>query len=268
MLLNSVLFRILIMLQQERLHRIHALLAKVQRVSTERIMQELVISRETARRDMIELEANGHAKRVHGGIVAIHPNAEAPLTIRTHQMIKEKRAIAKAAIQQLSAGQTIFIDAGSTTAILAEELRTLSGLTIISNSLQVALNLSMGQTTNTTKHELILLGGEIKSQPQTQGHQTINEIYRYRADVALLSPVGLDPENGASNYEVAEANIAQAMVKQSQYTFILADERKINHRSRIQYASPQDIDLLISNQTSKSNQIEQLKKHFKQVILA
>jgi DeoR/GlpR family transcriptional regulator of sugar metabolism len=78
------------MLQQERLHRIQALLKKIQSISTERVMQELDISRETARRDIIELEALGVAKRVHGGIVAVDSVAvEAPLNVRHTQMAKK-----------------------------------------------------------------------------------------------------------------------------------------------------------------------------------
>lgn len=253
------------MLQQERLHRIHTLLLQVQQLSTERIMQELAISRETARRDMITLENTGHAKRVHGGIVCTQAVAEAPLNVRHGQMIKEKRAIAKVAVQQLSAGQTIFIDAGSTTAILAEELRTLSGLTIITNGLQVALNLSAGEG---SKHDLILLGGEITTQPQTQGEQTISEIQRYHADIALLSPAGIDPHAGATSYQPAEANIAKAMIQNSRQTFILADERKLNQVSRIQYAKTSDIDLLISNQNKEVVLTKELQRQFKQVIWA
>ncbi|SDB89753.1 DeoR/GlpR family DNA-binding transcription regulator [Acinetobacter boissieri] len=253
------------MLQQERLHRIHTLLLQVQQLSTERIMQELAISRETARRDMITLENTGHAKRVHGGIICTQTVAEAPLNVRHGQMIKEKRAIAKAAVQQLSAGQTIFIDAGSTTAILAEELRTLSSLTIITNSLQVALNLSAGDG---SKHHLILLGGEIITQPQTQGDQTISEIQRYYADVALLSPAGIDPYAGATNYQTSEANIAKAMVQHSRLTFILADERKLHQVSRIEFAKPHEVDLLISNQNKDTQRTAELNSHFKQVIWA
>ena len=204
------------MLQQERFHRIQALLSQLQRLSTERVMSELNISRETARRDIIELEALGLAKRVHGGIISIEPTSEAPLTIRTTQRAKEKRAIARTAIQQLSAGQTVFIDSGSTTSIVAEELRTLSGLTIITNSLHVVMNLTMAMETETLNHEIILLGGRVHQRPQTQGDLVIREIYRYKADIALLSPVGVCPQHGISSFYTEEANIAQAMVQQSQ----------------------------------------------------
>ncbi|MEB3753373.1 DeoR/GlpR family DNA-binding transcription regulator [Acinetobacter sp. MD2(2019)] len=241
------------MLQQERLHRIQALLKKLQRLSTERVMNELEISRETARRDMIELEALGVAKRVHGGLVATESIAvEAPLHIRNTQFAKEKRAIARAAIQHLQSGQTIFLDAGSTTSILAEELRTLSGLTILTNSLQAVFNLTMASDAEQMNHEIILLGGRVQQRAQTQGELLIQEIYRYQADIALLSPVGIHPAYGASSFYTEEAHIAQAMLKQSQQTIILADQSKLDVISRVNYAKPSEISALISNKDDKS----------------
>ncbi|KAA8733278.1 DeoR/GlpR transcriptional regulator [Acinetobacter qingfengensis] len=237
------------MLQQERLHRIQALLKKLQRLSTDRIINELNISRETARRDIIELEALGVAKRVHGGIVAVDSVAvEAPLHIRNTYMAKEKRQIARAAIQYLNAGQTIFLDAGSTTSILAEELRTLSGLTILTNSLQAVLNLTTALEREHSQHEIILLGGQVLQRPQTQGELLLREISRYRADVALLSPVGLDVNYGASSFYLEEANIAAAMAQQSDQVMILADYSKIGVCSRRQYATTADINRVITNQ--------------------
>ncbi|MFT4021786.1 MAG: DeoR/GlpR family DNA-binding transcription regulator [Acinetobacter sp.] len=258
------------MLQQERLHRIQALIAQFQRVTTERIMTELDISRETARRDIIELETLGVAKRVHGGLVALDSVAvEAPLNVRHTRNAKEKRAIAKAAVQHLKAGQTIFIDAGSTTSILAEELRTLSGLTIITNSLQVVFNLTIASESEQLNHEIILLGGRVQQRPQTQGDLVISEILRYQADVALLSPVGIDLKQGATNFYTEEANIAQAMIKQSKQVFILADHAKLNVISRVRFAKTNEVSLLFTDQAAKQHiDVKHYEKGFKQVYFA
>lgn len=241
------------MLQQERLHRIQALLTQFQRLSTERIMTELNISRETARRDMIELDALGVAQRVHGGIV-LHQQipSEAPLNVRYHQYSKEKRAIARAAVRQLTSGQTLFIDAGSTTSILAEELRSLSGLTIITNSLQVALNLSSVSETDSAQHEIILLGGRIQQRPQTQGDYVISEIQRYQADIALLSAVGVAADHGASSFYSEEACIAAAMVKHSQRLILMADHSKLDVISRVRYAEQHEISMLITDKYAQN----------------
>ncbi|MDF2914966.1 MAG: alkaline phosphatase [Pantoea agglomerans] len=226
------------MLQETRLHRIRALLTRLNQVSTERIIRELGVSRETARRDIIELEALGLARRVHGGLVAIETRAEPPLTERRSTQTREKRAIARAAAQLLQPGQTLFLDA----------LHALSGLTIVTNSLQAALALSAGEEDQPLNNQIILLGGMMSAgAQQTRGEITVGEIIRYRADVALLSPVGIEAGCGASSFHPHEAAIARAMVQQSTSCYLLADHTKLGVVSRTVYAPSPAINLLITD---------------------
>lgn len=178
--------------------------------------------------------------------MALESPPEPPLQVRRNAQAREKRAIAAAAVQHLQPGQTLFLDAGTTTTLLAEELRTMSGLTIITNSLQAALALSAAEEHETLNNQVLLLGGMMMAgAQQTRGEMTVGEIYRYRADVALLSPVGIDARNGASSFHPHEAAIAHAMVQQASRTLLLADHSKLGVISRTQYAPVGDIDLLI-----------------------
>ena len=234
------------MLEETRLHRICALLSTLNRVSTEQVVQHLGVSRETVRRDVLKLEAMGALRRVHGGIASIAQEAEPPLSVRNTVRAKEKRDIARAAVQQLIPGQTLFIDAGSTTTLLADELLSMPGMIIITNSLNVALKLSGGEMP--LKHEVILLGGHMGPSLQaTSGDRTISEIHHSRADVALLSPVGVTARDGASSFAHHEAAIASAMVRCAKTRIILADHSKIGVTSRVIYAQIPEIDLIITD---------------------
>jgi len=257
------------MLQETRLHRIRTLLARFNQVSTERIIRELAVSRETARRDIIELEALGLARRVHGGLVAIETPAEPPLTKRRRTQTREKRAIAHAAAQLLQPGQTLFLDAGTTTTLLAEELHALSGLTIVTNSLQAALALSAGEEDQPLNNQIILLGGTMSAgAQQTRGEITVSEIIRYRADVALLSPVGIEAAWGASSFHPHEAAIARAMMQQSASCYLLADHAKLGVVSRTVYAPPQAITLLITDSNGhNSDALEALQQALPEVVV-
>lgn len=255
------------MLQETRLHRIRALLTTQHQVSTERIINELGVSRETARRDIITLEAQGFARRVHGGVVAPESQPEPPLQVRRNAQAREKRAIAAAAVQHLQPGQTLFLDAGTTTTLLAEALRSMSGLTIITNSLQAALALSAAEEHESLNNQVMLLGGVMMAgAQQTRGEITVGEIYRYRADIALLSPVGIDAESGASSFHPHEAAIARAMVQQASRTFLLADHSKLGVVSRTVYAPVGDIDLLICDGgAAKAGALDALQQALPQV---
>lgn len=169
--------------------------------------------------------------------------------------LKKKKAIAKATLKLLNSGQTIFIDAGSTTTFLAEEFRLLSGVTVITNSLNVAEILSSTDSgvINKARNQVILLGGNMDSSSRaTYGEKTIDEIYRYQADVAILSPVGIDARHGASSFNQHENFIARAMVHQSNQFIALADHSKIGMISRIVYAPVNEISILVTDRHSRN----------------
>nr|QIH41657.1 DeoR/GlpR transcriptional regulator [Vibrio ziniensis] len=258
------------MLEETRLHRICALLSTLNHVSTDMIIQHLCVSRETVRRDVLKLEAQGRLRRVHGGVISNDYEPEPPLIVRTSVKGKEKRAITSAAVKQLRSGQTVFIDAGSTTSLLTEPLMSMSGLTIITNSLEIAGKLSSNENNLPLQHDVILLGGHMGSVAQaTAGEATISELSRYRADIALLSPVGISVRSGASSFSHQEAAIAAAMVSHAKSTFILADSSKLGVTSRIVYAEPTQITKLITDEEAKSHpEFLEIEKALGDIIIA
>lgn len=259
------------MLQETRLHRIRALLTTFNQLSAERIMQDLSVSRETVRRDVLELEAQGVLRRVHGGVIAANAEPEPPLTIRNTVRAKEKRAIARAAASLVQPGQTLFVDTGSTTALLAEELSVIPDLTIITNSLSVALKLSAADAKRTSAHHhIILLGGNLDADMQaTHGDITVTEIQRYRADMALLSPVGIHHLHGATSFVHHEAAIARAMTQQATQCVIMADHNKIGLTSRVVYAAATDIDTIVTDSGARTVPgFSGLQSHYKHIVVA
>lgn len=245
------------------------MLSTFQRVSTERIMANLDVSRETVRRDLLDLEAMGELKRVHGG--AIKPTDEAPIAERAQTRVTFKAAIARAAASMVTGTQTLFIDAGTTTTLLAEELAKLANLTIVTNSIDVALKMrSASGESSGTRNEVVLLGGSISDRAlATVGGATVAEIQRYRADLAMLSPVGIDHLRGATNFDHAETEVARAMADNAKQVVILADYSKIGHHSRVSYCPVERIGVLVTNKKATSaDTFPALKKAVKKIILA
>lgn len=241
------------MLPDQRYQRIRALLSNFQQVSTERIATDLDVSRETVRRDVAVLESLGELRRIYGGVKRADPEPEAPLKQRSKAQREEKRAIARVAAKLLQPGQTLFIDAGSTVSLLAEELASLRGLTVITNSFDVALKLSVPDSHGQQRHSLHVLGGTpTASIAANYGATTVAEILRWRVDWAMLSPVGVAAEQGASSYDAGEAEVARAMVSQAGYTVILADHSKIGQRSRVAFCPVDGIYQLITDKRARN----------------
>lgn len=241
------------MWQAERHQRIRALLDTFGQVSVERLTGELAVSRETVRRDVKALEAAGHLRRVHGGVVSVRDSPEAPYRKRALSHRREKRAIAAAARDLVGAGQTLLIDAGSTTLLLAQALAGLSGLQVFTNSLDVAAHLGT-EASRRRQNRVILLGGDYSDQPPaTTGPMVLAEIARINADLAICSPFGFTLEDGASSYVVDEAEIARAMFASASRRIILADHSKFGVRGRVAFAPLAEIDLLITDATIEHN---------------
>ena len=237
------------MLQEDRHRRIRALLASGGQASTQRIANELGVSRETVRRDVLMLEASGDLRRVHGGAMASDTEAEAPLQLRIKTNALEKRAVVRAAARLVQPGQSLFIDAGSTVSMLAEELASLRELTVITNSFDVALRLATPTLEGgAPRHQVHLLGGRPRPElAATYGDATVAQVLRWRVDWAMLSPVGVEAGMGASSFDPSEAELARAMVGQARRTCLMADYSKIGMCARVSFCGIGQVHHLITN---------------------
>jgi DeoR family transcriptional regulator, fructose operon transcriptional repressor len=257
------------MWHEERRHRIRAQLAALGRVSVDRATQEFGVSRETIRRDLMEMEAHGELRRTRGGAVPVEAE-EAPYSVRSTVRIKEKRMLAVGAAQLVSDGQSLFLDAGSTTAILAERLAMFSGLTVITNSLHVALQITSPLHAKERNNNVILVGGEFNHDPPaTFGALSVNDLARYQTDLAFTSPFGLDNQAGATSFDPREAEIARSMIRNAHQTVLLADHSKIGVVSRVSYCQIGDISHLILNARAQRHpQFDLLQRKAQNTIIA
>ncbi len=242
------------MWQEERQRRIRDQLAAYGRVSIDRITEDFAVSRETIRRDLMEMELAGELRRVRGGAVPLM-REDTTFGIRVTLRLQEKRAIAATALALLESGMTIFMDAGSTSTVMAEALAAPHGLTdlnIITNSMDVARLLAERAGEPSRRFRVLMLAGEVKHEPmETHGAATINDIRRYRADVALLAPWGIDARMGAMNYFIHGAEIARAMVGNADRTVILADHSKVGAPARSVFCPVAEIDHLVVDRAAR-----------------
>ncbi|NII10781.1 DeoR/GlpR family DNA-binding transcription regulator [Oleiagrimonas sp. C23AA] len=255
------------MWHEERYKRIRGLLKTFGQVSVERITSELGVSRETVRRDLLRLEARGEIQRVHGGAVLV--GDEPPIDVRATTRVREKRAIARAVAGLVESGQTLFLDAGTTTTFVAEALASLHGLTVITNSVGVAAKLAATQERDHGNH-VRLLGGSFNAElNSTYGAVTVAEIARHSVHVAILSPVGVDAVMGATSFLLDEAEVARAMSTHAHHTIIAADRSKIGVRSRVGYCAVDAIGTLVTDQgAGRSQAMKSLARSIGEVVYA
>ena len=260
------------MWQEERQQKIRHYLSAFGQVSIDKIVEDFDVSRETIRRDLLEMEKAGELRRVRGGAIAVEVK-NSSFRIRHTQRLQEKRAIAATALKLIKSGQTIFIDAGSTCVVMAEAIAGANGLrdlTIITNAVDVARKLSDPTGKPSPRFKVILLTGEFKQDPmETFGSSTIIEIYRYMADLAILTPWSIDAVRGASDYYSDAADIARAMSQNAKQTIIIADYTKIGANPQTKFCGIEKIDHLVTDSKALSKPaFNALQKAIKSTIIA
>lgn len=241
---------------EDRYHRILSLLSVRGQVSNDLLMQELQVSRETIRRDILELEATGQLKRVHGGVVSTAPPPEPPFKTRIGANAAEKRRIALAAAALIKPGMLCAIDTGTTTLAFAEALASIPGVSVVTNSFDVAATIRAAQTNAT----IILLGGSFGvDAPGTFGNLAVSQMQQFLPDIAIISPVALDAELGATSYDLAEAELARAMIDRAARLMLLADHSKLGAMSRVGLCGCDEIDVLVTDRRASAGDLSTLK---------
>lgn len=238
------------MWSHERQARILEMLSADSKVSTNHLAQVFGISRETARRDLMEMEQSGHLTRVHGGAVPLANGIlpEPPFAQRLEQFAAQKDAIGRMACDLVPEGSTCFIDAGTTTIAFARHLAARGNIRVITNAIEIAQIVSGGRNCET-----LLLGGRPHTDvPATYGEMTLSEIDRFLGDFAIISPVGLHLARGASDYELHEAEIARAMMRRSKACIMLCHSSKIGIESRVGICRIDEIDHLVTDDVAET----------------
>lgn len=225
------------MTPEERRNEIINLVRTGTKVSVEELAEALNASRETIRRDLSELDGRGFLRKVHGGAVISEPdtadNEEGPFSARMAQNLKAKRAIAKAAVSHLRPGDSLLIDTGSTTLVLAEELSVMTGLTVITNSAAIAALAAKGEDS-----KVFLIGGEYRRSGQENvGEIAVQQIAQFRAIHAILT-VAAVAETGYMDHDFQEAQVARAMSRQAANVTILADSSKMGRLGVFEVGPP------------------------------
>lgn len=232
------------MYAEERRERIVDFARTDGRVEVARLADVLDVTPETIRRDLTSLERHGLLRRVHGGAIPLERlGMEPAFATRNTVLTAEKERIAKAALHELPAEGSILLDAGSTTARLAEVLPTDRELTVVTNALNIAI--ALAQRPNLT---VLILGGRIRS--RTLAAVDVWAMGALRdtfVDVAFMATNGISVERGLTTPDPTEAAVKRAMIGSARRTVLLADHTKVGNDHLIRFAELDDVDTYITD---------------------
>jgi len=232
------------MFGHERRQTIVSRARRIGRVSVRELASDLHVTTETIRRDLKHLEQRGLIRRVHGGAVSVDNAALEPeVQERSSTMVAEKKRIVRRAVDELPSGGAVYIDAGTTTAAFADLLPADRHLTIVTNSLLVALS-----ATNLPNYRILLVGGEVRATTlATVGSWTNRQLEDITVDVAFIATNGVTVERGLTTPNNDEAAAKRQAIFAATRVVLLADSTKIGREYFERFCRLEDIDLFITD---------------------
>jgi DeoR/GlpR family transcriptional regulator of sugar metabolism len=217
-------------------------------VSVAEAAAALAVSEMTIRRDLIDLESEGRLVRTHGGAIAPESNLprntndeEPAFEQRLRQNNPAKEAIASVAASLVSPRQTVALDVGSSTFVLASRLIAFPTIKVFTNSLRIATLLGR------ERRDVYLPGGEVRGNEMSMcGPTAIAQFGQLWFDIAFIGASGLT-EAGFFDYSLEDSELKRVYLRRSSRKVLLCDAAKFDHLSLVQVAPLEAIDMLITN---------------------
>ena len=216
-------------MKRDRHWQIKQLFLQKKRVSIKELCDTFGISVETARRDLNALEEEGIIRRIYGGAVLLDSSEDLdvmpPWDDRFSQNLKQKRAIARELLQWIPDSSIIALDSGTSTYEIAKLLREKKNLTVLTNDLRIATELS-----SNTNHTIYCIGGTIKKDDIITTGFLATDFLEYfsHIDLTILSADGFDVTVGLSDHNVEMGTLKAAMIKKSNKVLAGIDSSKFS----------------------------------------
>ena len=252
------------MLNEERRRHILDILDRDGRVLVVDLAKQFRTSQVTIRKDLDVLQAQGRVHRSHGGALPARESALEDPTLREKEKLhrKEKLQIAAAAASMVQEGQVVILDSGTTTTAIARALREFENLTIITNAVNIAAELSGSSL------EVILTGGTLrKNSFSLVGPVADETLRRLNADILFLGVDGFDVQHGLSTPNLLEAKVNRTMMDVARIVVVVCDSSKFGRRALSSIASPAAVHHLITDRDIRKPDLAALKKAGIQVTL-
>lgn len=243
-------------LNEERRRAIVEMVNQNGRVLVQELAQRFATSQVTIRKDLETLHAQGLLHRTHGGALPLSGGALLDPSLREKEKLhrREKLRIGEAAARLVKEGQSVVLDSGTTTSMIARELRALNKLTVITNAVNIAADLAG------TPIEVILTGGVLRENSFSLVGPLAEDALRHlSADIFFLGVDGYDVHFGLTTPNLLEAKVNRVMVEIARRTVVVCDSSKFGRRSLSLIAPPTAVHQAITDSRIPKSDLQALR---------
>jgi len=244
------------MFAEERRKKMINLLEVKKRASVNELSDEFDVSRATIRRDLSELEKQGYVRRTHGGaILSGSSKLEPSFAEKEDRFAGEKIAVGRKASELIKDGDTVFLDAGTTTRQIIDFIGSKHNLTIVTHALHIIkrikeINLNC---------ELVVVGGNFKWTTEAMvGPMAEEFLENLRVDKAFIGANGFNLNDGATTPDPKEGKMKEIAMKIASENFLVFDRSKWEEMYFYRFAEMNQIDFIITDKinSEKENVLE------------
>lgn len=209
------------------------------------LARSMGVSLETIRRDIRPLVETGSLIKHHGAVSPPHFGAEAPFDRRMRENAADKLAIARHVAGLISDGDSVMLDTGTTTSILARELLSKTGLTIVTNSSDIARTLAI-----VNDNTVFMAGGELHGDNGAAfGRSAIDFVKNFSVRYSIISIAAVSAETGLMDHQLAEAEFARTVLGCGQKRIVITDHTKFTRTALVKVCDFNEFDLLVTDHT-------------------
>ena len=229
------------------IERRNAILSKLQaekKVVVSDLSTLFDVTEETIRRDLEKLENEGLAKKTYGGAVLNESlNIDLPYIVRKKANVSGKQYIAALIGDMISDGDHIILDGSSTALFVSKHIKDKKNITVITNSVEILLELSDRKDWN-----ILSTGGSLKEGGLSLvGYQAERMISTFHVDLAVFSSKGIDIENGVTDSNESDAQIKKLILKASKKRILAVDSSKFDKTSFTKICELSDVDMIVTD---------------------
>lgn len=228
------------------------------------LSMEMNVSQVTIRKDLEKLERDKYLLRSHGGAVLNdHLFNEPSFVEKEGSLNEEKAAIAQEAAKLVKDGMTIALSTGTSVSHLSRALKDRSGLTIVTNAINVATNF-MGSDHN----QIFLTGGNIR--PNTfaligeAAERSLEGIY---CEFAFIGTNGFGIDQGLTTPSMEEAGVVRKLIANAKHVVLLVDHSKFNKTAFYRIEHTERIHTVITDRKAPTDVLDKLREMGIQVIV-
>jgi DeoR family transcriptional regulator of aga operon len=248
--------------QQQRFHAILSGLQENGSVAVDDLSSQLGVSVVTIRRDLDLLEQQGLLRRTHGGAISIEPLFYEPFKkdrsfqAQVERLADEKRRIGRAAAALINPGETIAITPGTTTAEIIRGLPLGGKVTVVTNTVNIAMELSKRKDVN-----VFVTGGHLRGEWfSLVGPTGSRSLENMLIHTMFVGADGIDAQSGLSCFSSDEAELNATMIRHARRHVAVVDHTKFGVIANWRICEASTIQKLITDKGATNEMIAPFQK--------